>query len=137
MYGLSFYLGVVLPVSLSFVVNITTLSIVLMKISKSSEAAAGAVKQLNNTRIAMANICLFGLTWTLAIFAIDHASHFFQILFCIFASLQGFFIFGFFVIMNDAARAEWVRFANTFKQKKKIGTAMSELNKKTQTSPLH
>ncbi len=58
---------------------------------------------------------LFGLTWLFAALTININSSnavrtVFQILFTVFASFQGFFIFLFFVIFNGEARESWREF---------------------------
>ena len=50
---------------------------------------------------------LFGLTWGLAALTISEASLVFQILFAVFNSLQGFFIFLFFCVLSKDARDFW------------------------------
>ncbi len=60
---------------------------------------------------------LFGLTWLFAVFTFqiagDNVSRtIFQILFTVFASFQGFFIFLFFVIFNREARESWKEFVS-------------------------
>jgi 7 transmembrane receptor (Secretin family). len=44
---------------------------------------------------------LLGLTWTFGVFAIGDVRDVFQWLFCLFNSLQGFFIFLLFVVNNE------------------------------------
>ena len=50
---------------------------------------------------------LFGITWVLAAFTIRGASLAFQILFAVFNSLQGFFIFFFFCVLSSDVRQQW------------------------------
>lgn len=51
---------------------------------------------------------LFGLTWVLAAFTFSGASLVFQILFAVFNSLQGFFIFIFFCVLSSDVRQLWL-----------------------------
>ena len=51
---------------------------------------------------------LFGLTWVLAAFTFRGASLAFQILFAVFNSLQGFFIFVFFCVLSSDVRQLWL-----------------------------
>jgi len=55
----------------------------------------------------MGVMVLFGLTWVLAALTISEASLVFQILFAVFNSLQGFFIFLFFCVFSKDARDFW------------------------------
>ena len=50
---------------------------------------------------------LFGLTWLFAALTVSSASLVFQILFALFNSLQGFFIFLFFCVFSSDARESW------------------------------
>ena len=50
---------------------------------------------------------LFGITWALGAFTISGASLVFQILFAVFNSLQGFFIFFFFCVLSSDVRQQW------------------------------
>ena len=50
---------------------------------------------------------LFGLTWLFAALTVSAASLVFQILFALFNSLQGFFIFLFFCVFSSDARESW------------------------------
>jgi len=50
-----------------------------------------------------------GLTWLFAFFAIDRADISFQILFCIFNSMQGFLIFLFMIVRDKSVRDLWMK----------------------------
>ena len=52
---------------------------------------------------------LYGLSWLFGAFTIQGASEAFQILFTIFTSLQGFFIFLFFCVFGREARELWLK----------------------------
>ena len=61
----------------------------------------------------MANItgisCLLGLTWAFGALTIIKADHAFQIVFTVSNSLQGFFIFIFFCVLNGDVRLAWTQ----------------------------
>ena len=59
-------------------------------------------------RIAFMCSTLLGLTWLFALLAVGKATELFQWLFCIFNSLQGFFIFIFYTLRNTDVRREWL-----------------------------
>ena len=61
---------------------------------------------------------LFGFSWALAAFTVKGASEVFQFLFVVFNSLQGFFIFLFFVVLAKEARELWLRLCGCKKRKK-------------------
>ena len=65
-----------------------------------------------NIRLAtslFAVMILFGLTWILGAFTISEASLTFQILFAVFNSLQGFFIFVFYCVLSPEVRQLWLQ----------------------------
>ena len=55
-----------------------------------------------------------GLTWLFGAFTIADASFAFQLLFTIFNTLQGFFIFVFFCVLNNDTQEAWVGFLSSF-----------------------
>lgn len=61
-------------------------------------------------RIIVSCSSLMGVTWVLGVFAIGELTFTFQLLFTIFNSLQGFFIFIFYCALNKDAVNEWKRF---------------------------
>ena len=65
---------------------------------------------------------LFGLTWLFAIltFSVTGLREAFQILFVIFNSFQGFFIFLFFCVLNKEALESWREFLSCEKYKSKL-----------------
>ena len=60
---------------------------------------------------------LFGITWLLAILAFSRTG---QILFIIFNTLQGFFIFVFFILFNKEAVESWKEFLSCGRYKSKL-----------------
>ena len=61
-------------------------------------------KTISRYRISVAVACLLGLTWVFGFLAIDDAAVAFQVLFCLFKSLQGVFIFVFFAASQSDVR---------------------------------
>ena len=61
------------------------------------------------TTSLFAIMVLFGLTWILGAFTISEASLAFQILFAIFNSFQGFFIFVFYCVLSPEVRQLWLQ----------------------------
>ena len=83
-------------------------------------------------------MALFGLTWLFAIFTVSFSGQngVFQILFTIFNSFQGFFIFLFFCVLNKEARDSWkelFRSKYTYKSKKD-SSQIAQTNKLTLSS---
>ena len=79
---------------------------------------AGKRKSTVRTLASLTGVMvLFGLTWVFAAFTVRSASVVFQFLFAIFNSLQGFFIFLFFVVLAKEARELWLVACGCKKQK--------------------
>lgn len=112
--GLPFYFALVLPVVLVLIGNTVVLVLVLRGIKYGSQlvkdSKAAKNKKMTHARIAFACAVLLGLTWAFAILAIGELKDFFQWMFCIFNSLQGFFIFVFYTLRSNEVRREWKRF---------------------------
>ena len=104
------FLGPILLVSAFNVVIFVVVIVVLVKhlIKRSKE-------QVNNsgTIKGMANItgifCLLGLTWVFGALTVMKADPVFQIVFPLTNSLQGFFIFIFFCVLNGDVRSTWLK----------------------------
>ena len=112
--NLPFYFAVLFPVCLIIVGNFIILVLVMWVLKNSLNSkvkvANGRSDQIIATaRIGFACNALLGVTWVFAIFAVKDATIFFQWLFCIFNSLQGFFIFIFYTVRNQEVRKEWMR----------------------------
>ncbi|KAL5476198.1 hypothetical protein EMCRGX_G026114 [Ephydatia muelleri] len=103
------FLGPILLVlafnAIIFVVVILTLVKHLIKRSKEPMNHFGTVKLISNIS---GICCLLGLTWVFGALTITKADQAFQIMFTVTNSLQGFFIFIFFCVLNGDVRSAWV-----------------------------
>ncbi|XP_065678687.1 adhesion G-protein coupled receptor G4 isoform X2 [Hydra vulgaris] len=103
--GVPFYFAVLLPVCIALLSNIIILVLVQKGIALSSKLTEGHSSKKNpgftNVRIAFGFSILIGVTWLFAILAVGSFRNIFQWLFCIFNSLQGFFIFVFYTLRNS------------------------------------
>lgn len=110
-YGAQFYFGLLLPVSLILLINFLTIYFVVTGINKASKTKSESKRKqqekLHSTRVAFTCSVLLGLSWIFGVLAIGDLTEVFQWLFCIFNSLQGFFIFIFYTIKNKDAWHEW------------------------------
>ena len=68
-------------------------------------------------RIAAGCSILMGLTWIIGLFAVADLKFAVQVLFCVFNSLQGFFIFVFYCARNQDVRKEWLSCCGCSKDK--------------------
>ncbi len=108
--GIPFYVAYLTPILLVVVVNLIVLAYVLKSLSRSSQLSKDKkMTGLTQIRIAAACSVLMGTTWIIGLFAIDVLTLPVQILFCIFNSLQGLFIFLFYCVRNADVRKQWKR----------------------------
>ena len=104
-HGYAFYIAVVVPVSTILFANTVALVIVMYNLYQHGQKKARILSYgdenkktmidtamvISQTRIAFSCNVLLGITWTFALLAVGKATLYFQWLFCIFNSLQGFF----------------------------------------------
>ena len=138
--GYSFYFGVALPVVAIIIGNFIVLIKVIHGLSKSTKMSksqnTNRKRYLGQARIAFSCSILLGLTWVFALLAVSEAKIFFQWLFCIFNSLQGFFIFLFYTARNPEVRKEWAKcfgigsYGNTSSNSSGTGGRQHELKNK-------
>lgn len=64
-------------------------------------------QRLSRFLMALSCFIVLGLTWIFGLFAIGSVRIVFQILFCIFASLTGFFIFILYILTSKTKRTYW------------------------------
>ena len=108
--GNSFYFAVLLPVALILLINFVVLMMVGKSLTRKSSANLSSTqRQTGKRQVRIALMCstLLGLTWILGLFAVADLTYTFQLLFTIFNSLQGFFIFLFYALINKDVRKEW------------------------------
>ena len=110
MRGIPFFIAVAGPVILILIQNLIVLVLVLRGIAQSREKKKDKQEKFVSVRIAFACSVLLGTTWIFGVLAIGDLRDMFQWLFCIFNSLQGFFIFIFYCLRNAEARKSWGRF---------------------------
>ena len=110
--GIPFFIGVLVPVVLILIQNLIVLVLVLRGIaeSKDKKKARTKLEAFASVRIAFACSVLLGTTWVFGVLAIGDLRDIFQWLFCIFNSLQGFFIFILYTVRNPEARRSWGHF---------------------------
>ena len=103
------------PVFIIILFNLVIFVIVIIVVIKHARRKLTRKDQANRQTVIRTFIsiigvtALYGLTWLLGAFTIQGASETFQILFTIFTSLQGFFIFLFFCVFGREARELWLQ----------------------------
>ena len=129
-HGYPFYIAVVLPVAAILFANTVTLIVVMKKLyqhgqEKARKLSGGDENKMpridtaliiSQSRIAFACNVLLGITWIFALLAVGKATMYFQWLFCVFNSLQGFFIFVFYTLRNQDVKKSWTKRGRRSKQ---------------------
>ncbi|KAH8293486.1 hypothetical protein KR054_000900, partial [Drosophila jambulina] len=134
-YGLTF--GVVLPVTLITVANLVIFVYVFYSISHSLNQSIHkserkmVVKQI---KLSIMLFFLLGLTWIFGIFAFMQAGVAFSYLFCITATMQGFVMFVYFVLLDAANRRAWVGLICPTRMKMDVQKRTTELQSMTTSS---
>ena len=114
-----------------FVVVIVVLVKHLIKRSKEKVNTLSSIKLvLNITGIS----CLLGLTWIFGALTITKADQAFQIIFTLTNSLQGFYIFLFFYVLNGDIRSTWLKTLPCKRLTTKIKCTSREPSKPQSTS---
>lgn len=109
--GSGLHFGVILPVSLIVTANLAIFIYVLYSISHTlSMSIQHHEKQMviKQIRLSILLFFLLGLSWIFGIFAFMKAGIVFSYLFCLTATLQGFVLFIYFVVIDDNARRSWL-----------------------------
>uniref|UniRef100_A0A6P4E713 LOW QUALITY PROTEIN: uncharacterized protein LOC108040700 n=1 Tax=Drosophila rhopaloa TaxID=1041015 RepID=A0A6P4E713_DRORH len=107
-YGL--ILGVVLPVIVIIMINLGLAAYSLYSITHIKEdlGRTDGKKSKQEIRHSIMLFFLMGLTWIFGIFAFFHLGEIFSYLFCITATMQGFVMFVYYVILYKVNREAWV-----------------------------
>ena len=109
--GDPFYVAFLFPTAAILLVNVVVLIFVMCGLTKGTNKLKASKTEnkdvFGQARIAFACSVILGLTWLFAVLAVGKLTETFQWLFCIFNSLQGFFIFVFYTARNNDARKEW------------------------------
>ncbi|XP_041479228.1 adhesion G-protein coupled receptor G6-like [Lytechinus variegatus] len=120
----SFYFAQLLPIALILTINTIIFTIVIYKVTcgrkmasltntmEDSNAAGRRAELLRSLQNAVAIGTLVGLSWVCGFMAIGGARFFFAVLFVIFTSLQGVFIFILFCIRLPEVRQQLIRISS-------------------------
>ena len=116
-HGYPFYIAVIVPVGAILLGNTVTLVIIMCNLHRhgkekamklcDSDRKIDSAMVASEIRIAFSCNILLGITWIFALLAVGKATMIFQWLFCVFNSLQGFFIFLFHTLRNEDVRNSW------------------------------
>ncbi|KAK0148908.1 Adhesion G-protein coupled receptor G4 [Merluccius polli] len=106
-----FYVTVVALILLILLCNISVFVVVLIQIRRMQTnkppGKLGSGSSMQDLRAAASLTFLLGLTWIIAFFSFGPGRMVLLYLFCVFNSLQGFFIFLFHCLMKENVRKQW------------------------------
>ncbi|CAD6994585.1 unnamed protein product [Ceratitis capitata] len=136
--GLGLALGVIVPITAIVIANLTIFIYVFYSISHTLNQAMHRnekkmiVKQI---RLSILLFFLLGISWIFGLFAYMQAGVFFSYLFCLTATLQGFVLFIYFVILDEVPRGAWLNLLHP-QRKKASGKRTTELQSITASTGL-
>ncbi|XP_038060762.1 uncharacterized protein LOC119731635 [Patiria miniata] len=111
------YFGQILPIGLVLIYNFVVFTLVMRQLTcarKSIKSSTDRTQRQEVTRRlqnALAISVLLGLTWVFGLLSLVQTANFaFQVLFCIFNSLQGLMIFLLFCVRQQEIRQAWWKF---------------------------
>ena len=119
-------LALVLFNSVVFVIVINVLLKHFRRRIADLDKKAQAMSALKTLISVISIMFMFGMQWLFGAFTIADASKPFQWLFVIFSTLQGVFLFIFFVALNQEAREEWLNIFSFGHRKKPRHTSISQ-----------
>ena len=106
---LGLYLGVWLPICIIILINFVLFSITLYNVvHKKTESVTGSGDALYQWRLAVLLFFMLGFTWCFGFLAELRFGLVFEYLFCMTATLQGFTLFLFFIVLNANTRCLYV-----------------------------
>ncbi|XP_037884659.1 uncharacterized protein LOC119634510 [Glossina fuscipes] len=109
--GSGLHYGVLLPISLIILINLTIFIYVLYSISRTLNLTSQANERglvIKQIRLSILLFFLLGLSWIFGVLSFMQAGIVFSFLFCLTASLQGFILFIYFVILEKNTRIAWL-----------------------------
>lgn len=118
--GLAFYLSVLLPVAIIVVANLVIFIAVLYSIMKGGSPKVASMRKNEQSmlvaqlRVSIFLFFLLGLTWIFGLLA-SSEKIIFSYLFCIFATIQGFVLFLYFIVMDPITRKLWTESFRSWK----------------------
>lgn len=122
--GLPLYATVIAPVGLVMFLNAISIISIMAALNKSSKLYPhNAIDALHRLRIIAAFVLLFSLTWMFGFLVIANSIVIFQYVFCIFNSLQGFFLFVFYGVRNENVRKSWLDKFRDYRERRAVSTS--------------
>ncbi|XP_065358993.1 adhesion G-protein coupled receptor G2-like [Calliphora vicina] len=108
--GYGFYLGVMLPMAVIIIANVSIFILIICKFLLSNMQFKSQRSRHDILRQIYVSIFLFfllGISWIFGMLAHLESSPVFSYIFCLTSTLQGFVIFIYFIIINETTRQTW------------------------------
>ena len=120
--GYAFYFSVLLPVGLIVVANLIVFVFVIYNIIKVGWQSDNLRKSEHNMALSQLRVSIFlffllGLTWIFGLLASSQTTILFSYLFCLTATIQGFVLFLYFIVMDPITRKLWRESFRSWKTK--------------------
>ncbi|XP_053945114.1 adhesion G-protein coupled receptor G4 [Anastrepha ludens] len=131
--GLGLTLGVIVPIAVIVVANLTIFIYVFYSISHTlNQAMQRNEKKMTFKQIRLSVLLFFllGISWIFGLFAYMQGGIIFSYLFCLTATLQGFVLFIYFVLLDEVPRGAWLDLLHP-QRKKKSSKRVTELQSMT------
>ncbi|KAH8362940.1 hypothetical protein KR084_003401, partial [Drosophila pseudotakahashii] len=135
--GLGLILGVILPISLIIIANLVIFVCVFYSITHSlsqSKYKSDRNMLIQQIRLCILLLFLLGLTWIFGILAFVQVGLTFSYLFCATATLQGFVMFVYFVLLDQENRRAWVGLFSHSRMKMDVQKGTAQLQSITTSS---
>lgn len=111
--GNALYLGIILPIGIIIVANLIIFLMVIFNILIGPGGKLRATERdltLAQLRLSVFLFFLLGLSWIFGLLATTKAGLVFSYLFCLTATIQGFVLFVYFIILDPGTRKLWRNF---------------------------
>ncbi|KAI8129984.1 Adhesion G-protein coupled receptor G4 [Lucilia cuprina] len=108
--GYGFYLGVMLPITLIIIANVSIFANIILKLLLSNIEFKNQRTRKQKLRQVYLSILLFfllGISWIFGMLAHLESSPVFSYIFCLTSTLQGFVMFIYFIVINKTTRSIW------------------------------
>lgn len=115
--GTALYLGIILPVSIIVLANLIIYLLVIFNILVGPGGKLRATERdltLAQLRLSVLLFFLLGLSWIFGLLATTNAEIIFSYLFCLTATIQGFVLFIYFIILDPGTRKLWRNFFSKY-----------------------
>lgn len=107
--GKSLYFGVILPIAMIVLANLGIFICILYSMHKTLSMFKREAKDIKNqVRLSILLFFLLGISWIFGLLSHFDTSPVLSYCFCITATLQGFVLFIYFIVIDDSTRFSWL-----------------------------